>query len=95
VKDPETGVTFPDLNSPPFGGELFQTNLIMPEPADFITKRLPQCSVIRPSLDRNAGAMAVVAFLTSTGLFQGQSTRFFRAARELAREADAAQRGKG
>src|SRR5437016_10741187 len=32
--DPVTGVsvTFPDLNSPPFGGELFQTNLIMPEP---------------------------------------------------------------
>src|SRR6266487_3646832 len=32
--DPVTGVsvTFPDLNSPPFGGEEFQTNLIMPEP---------------------------------------------------------------
>src|SRR5437879_12236634 len=24
--------TFPDLNAPPFGGEDFQTNLIMPEP---------------------------------------------------------------
>ena len=33
VKDPETGVTFPDLNSPPFGGELFQTNLIMRPPS--------------------------------------------------------------
>jgi hypothetical protein len=95
VKDPETGVTFPDLNSPPFGGELFQTNLIMPEPTDFIRKSLPKCSVIRPSLDRDAGAMAVVAFLTSTGLFEGQSKKFFKAARELAREADAAQRGKG
>src|SRR5581483_7688386 len=32
--DPVTGVsvTFPDLNSSPFGGEDFQTNLIMPEP---------------------------------------------------------------
>src|SRR2546425_11494507 len=31
--DPVTGVsvTFPDLNSPPFGCEDFQTNLIMPE----------------------------------------------------------------
>jgi len=95
VKDPETGVMFPDLNSPPFGGELFQTNLIMPEPTDFIRKSLPKCSVIRPSLDRNAGAMAVVAFLTSTGLFKGQSRKFFKAAHELAREADAAQRGKG
>jgi Ferritin-like domain len=95
VKDPETGVTFPDLNSPPFGGELFQTNLIMPEPTDFIRKGLPKCSVIRPSLDRNAGALAAVAFLTSTGLFEGQSKKFFKAAHELAREADAAQRGKG
>src|SRR5690349_7226772 len=32
--DPVTGVsvTFSDLNSPPFGGELFETGLIMPEP---------------------------------------------------------------
>src|SRR5437667_1197761 len=32
--DPLTGVsvTFPDLNSSPFGGQDFQTNLIMPEP---------------------------------------------------------------
>src|SRR5437016_13134825 len=36
--DPVTGVsvTFPDLNAPPFGGEDFQTNLIMPEPCPFI-----------------------------------------------------------
>jgi len=56
---------------------------------------LPKCSVIRPSLDMNAGAQAAVAFLTSTGLFEGQSKKFFKAAHELAREADAAQRGKG
>ncbi len=93
VKDPETGVTFPDLNSPPFGGERFQTNLIMPEPADFISKALPQCSVIRPSLDKNAGAMAAATFLTSTGLFAGQSQKFFRALHALARAADAAHRG--
>jgi hypothetical protein len=95
VSDPETGVTFPDLNSPPFGGERFQTNLIMPEPTDFISKSLPKCSVIRPSLDMNAGAVATVAFLTSTGLLEGQSKKFFKAAHELAREADAARRGKG
>jgi len=93
VKDPETGVTFPDLNSPPFGGERFQTNLIMPEPADFISKALPQCSVIRPSLDKNAGAMAAATFLTSTGLFAGQSQKFFRALHALARAADSAHRG--
>ncbi len=92
VKDPETGVTFPDLNSPPFGGEQFQTNLIMPEPCDFIDKSLPQCSVIRPSTDHNSGAMAAVNFLAQTGLFHGQSKKFFAAAHALAKAADAANR---
>lgn len=32
LTDPTNGLTFPDLNAPPFGGETFQTNLIMPEP---------------------------------------------------------------
>src|SRR5260370_31298467 len=51
VVDPGTGVsvTFPDLNSPPFGGEDFQTNLIMPEPCPFLSRKLPPCSIIRPS----------------------------------------------
>jgi hypothetical protein len=49
--DPVTGVsvTFPDLNSPPFGGEEFQTNLIMPEPCPFLSRSLPSCSIIRPT----------------------------------------------
>jgi Ferritin-like domain len=93
VKDPETGVTFPDLNSPPFGGETFQTNLIMPEPTDFIDKRLPKCSVIRPSTVHNSGAMAAVNALTANGLFDGQSKKFFAAAHALAKAADAAHRG--
>ena len=93
VKDPETGVTFPDLNSPPFGGEQFQTNLIMPEPTDFIDKRLPACSVIRPSTVHNSGAMAAVNALTANGLFAGQSPKFFAAAHALARAADSARRG--
>ena len=33
---PKVGVVFPDLNSPPLGGEQFQTNLIFPEPCDFL-----------------------------------------------------------
>jgi hypothetical protein len=45
VVDPETGLTFPDLNA--VGSELDQTNLILPEPCGFISKSLPQCSVIR------------------------------------------------
>ena len=94
VKDPETGVTFPDLNSPPFGGERFQTNLIMPEPTDFISQRLPKCSVIRPSTVHNSGAMAAVNALTANGLFDGQSKKFFAAARALAKAADSAHRGR-
>src|SRR6266700_5381244 len=46
--DPVNGVsvTFPDLNSPPFGGEDFQTNLIMPEPCPFLSRKLPVVSII-------------------------------------------------
>jgi hypothetical protein len=42
--DPVTGVkvSFPDLNHDAgFGGEDFQTNLIMPEPTIFLSKDLP------------------------------------------------------
>jgi hypothetical protein len=96
VTDPVTGVVFPDLNSPPFGGEQFQTNLIFPEPCDFLKgERLPPCSVIRPSLDKNGGAVATIKAFTEDGLFMGQSGAFFEAAMELARAADAARRGDG
>jgi hypothetical protein len=91
--DPMTGVpvTFPDLNSPPFGGELFQTNLIMPEPCPFLSRRLPPCSIIRPT-ETNGAAMAVVNFLTAMGLFKGQPSTFHDVLTSLAREADAARR---
>src|SRR5256714_4205618 len=63
--DPMTGVsvTFPDLNSPPFGGENFQTNLIMPDPCPFLSRNLPVCSIIRPT-ETNGVAMGAVKFLT-------------------------------
>ncbi len=92
--DPVTGVsvTFPDLNSPPFGGETFQTNLIMPEPCPFLSRKLPPCSIIRPTETRGI-AMAVVNFLTAMGLFKGQSSSFFKLLRDLAEDADEARRG--
>jgi hypothetical protein len=90
VVDPETHVTFPDLNAS--GGQATQTNLIFPEPADFLHKSLPAVSVIRPTLDRNAGAVASVKALTADRLFKGQSAKFFRTLMQLAREADAAHR---
>jgi hypothetical protein len=85
------GVTFPDMES--FNGqELKQKNLIMPEPCDFISESLPDCSVIRPSSIEKAGAVAAVNFLTNSNLFQGQSPAFFDFLRQLAQAADAASR---
>ena len=91
VKDPTNGLVFPDLNSPPFGGDLFQTNLIMPEPTIFLSRKLPIVSIIRPTETKGA-AMGALQFLTADGLFRGQSREFFRFMQELARDADRAQR---
>jgi len=92
--DPVTGVsvTFPDLNSSPFGGEDFQTSLIMPEPCPFLSRKLPPCSVIRPTETKGV-ATGAAKFLTDMGLFTGQSPAFFALLRQLAEEADAAHRG--
>ncbi|PYV73034.1 MAG: hypothetical protein DMG97_12130 [Acidobacteria bacterium] len=93
--DPVTGVsvTFPDLNSPPFGGEDFQTNLIMPEPCPFLSRKLPPCSIIRPTETKGI-AMGVVNFLTAMGLFIGQPPAFFELLKDLAEDADEARRGR-
>ena len=94
VIDPVTGVsvTFPDLNSSPFGGEDFQTNLIMPEPTVFLSRQFPACSIIRPTATKGA-AMGAVQGLTNDGLFIGQSKEFFNLLNDLAEDADEAQRG--
>jgi Ferritin-like domain len=93
--DPTTGVsvTFPDLNSAPFGGEEFQTNLIMPEPCPFLSRKLPPCSIIRPTGTKGI-AKGVVKFLTDMGLFIGQSPAFFAFMNDLAEDADEARRGR-
>src|SRR5437667_1809140 len=94
--DPVTGVsvTFPDLNSPPFGGELFQTNLIMPEPCPFLDRSLPIVSIIRPT-NTDGAAMGALTFLTNMGLFIGQSPAFFAYMTQLAQDADHARHGRG
>src|SRR5713101_3962897 len=93
VIDPVTGVsvTFPDLNSSPFGGENFQTNLIMPEPSFFLSRKLPVVSIIRPTETKGV-AMGALKFLTDMGLFIGQSAGFFAFMRDLAEDADEARR---
>lgn len=87
VKDPETGVMFPDLNAS--GGEATQTNLIFPEPCEFIAPNLPACAVIRPSL---TGAVATAEAIAASNIFFGQPQSFFSAVLELAMAADNAKR---
>jgi hypothetical protein len=94
LTDPTNGLVFPDLNSAPFGGEDFQTNLIMPEPCPFLSRSLPVCSIIRPTETKGA-AMGALKFLTAMGLFIGQSQPFFEFMQDLAQDADNAQRKDG
>jgi len=101
LTDPTNGLNFPDLNSgkDPNNGstgdavrQMFQTNLIMPEPCPFINANLPACSVIRPT-NTTGAATGAVKFLTAMGLFIGQSDAFFTYLTGLATAADAAMRG--
>jgi hypothetical protein len=85
------GLTFPNFFKDP-GTPEFQPNLIFPIPCEFISASLPLCSVIRPSDDNVAGAVAAINGLTASGLFDGQSAQFFDVVNQLAVEADAAER---
>lgn len=87
-KDPT--VVFPNLNTDP-GGPLFQTNLIMPEPCHFLSRKFPRCSIVRPTQTRGAAKGAVQA-LSADGLFIGQSRGFFELVLDLAEDADKASR---
>jgi hypothetical protein len=92
LTDPTNGLVFPDLNAPPNGGEDFQTNLIMPEPTVFLSRRFPTVSIIRPTATKGA-AMGALKALTDDGLFIGQSPAFFAYMHRLAQAADAARHG--
>lgn len=89
--DPVTGstVTFKDLTSDQ--PESLQSNLIMPEPCVFLSRKFPKCSIIRPTETKGA-AMSVVSSFAADGLFKGQSPQFFEFLRDLAEDADAARR---
>ena len=91
LTDPTNGLVFPDLNAPPFGGEDFQTNLIMPEPTVFLSRKFPVCSIIRPT-ETEGAAMGAAKALTANGLFIGQPPAFFELLRDLAEDADEARR---
>ncbi len=89
--DPVTGatVTFADLTTGQ--PETLQANLIMPEPCPFLSRKFPICSIVRPT-DTVGAAMGAVAALTADGLFRGQSREFFDLLRDLAADADRAER---
>jgi hypothetical protein len=86
--DPVTGVsvTFPNLD---VSNPLLKKNLIMPEPCPFLSRSLPPCSIIRPTKTEGV-AMGALRFLTSMGLFFGQSQAFFAFMTQLAQQADGA-----
>jgi hypothetical protein len=103
--DNVTGLSFVDFNNPAnqhngqlsaadqkAGSQMFQTNLIQPEPCQFLSPNLPACSIIRPTLTANGGAMATVQSFIADGLFIGQNPQFLEQLMDLASEADSASR---
>ena len=87
--DPVTGSTveFKDLVNDIPQPESLQSNLIMPEPCPFLSRKFPRCSIVRPTNTKGA-AMGAVNFLTASNLFKGQSHEFFEVLRDLAEDAD-------
>lgn len=90
LTDPTNGLEFPDLNAPPFGGEDFSTNLVMPEPTVFLNRKFPPVSILRPT-NTTGVAVGAAKFLAEMGLFSGQSAEFFAAVIKLAEQADEAR----
>jgi hypothetical protein len=99
-------LTFPDLNigvDPNNGAtgtdvaDLFQTNLIMPEPTVFLNPKLGPVSIIRPTSTDQGGAVASVVSFVKDGLFldpaTGKNTGIVSVLVRLAEEADEARRG--
>ena len=89
--DPTNGLEFPNLNEPPFGGEEFKTNLIMPEPTIFLKRSFPAVSIVRPTNTQEA-ALTLFNAVAAEEVFRGQSQEFFTTLRRLAKEADDASR---
>jgi len=104
LTDPETGLTFPDFNDPAnqhnaqlsakdqaAGSQMFQTNLILAEPCEFLSPDLPPVSIIRPTLTQNGGAVATIQAFTADNLFLNQNKAFFELVMDVAAAADAVQ----
>ena len=75
--------------------ETLQSNLIMPEPCEFISPNLPPCAIIRPTGPGQLDATGAINSFIEDGLFTGQPQEFLQLLIGLAREADAAEREIG
>jgi Ferritin-like domain len=98
-------LTFPNLNigvDPNNGAtgtnvaDLFQTNLIMPEPTVFLNPKLGPVSIVRPTTTQQGGAVASVVSFADDGLFldpgTNKNTGIVEVLMHLAEEADEARR---
>jgi len=98
-------LTFPNLNSgvDPNNGatgnnvaDMFQTNLIMPEPTVFLNPSLGPVSIVRPTSIQQGGAVASVVSFADDGLFldpaTNKNTGIVDVLMRLAEEADEARR---
>lgn len=90
VTDPTNGLTFPNFDVTV--NPLLQTNLIFPIPCEFISPKLPQCAVIRPTSPGQIDAVGAINSFIADGLFIGQPKAFTDLLLDLADEADQAQR---
>ena len=88
--DPNTGATGSNV------ADMFQTNLIMPEPTLFLDPKLGPVSILRPTSTNQGGAVASVVSFVNDGLFldplTGKNTGIVDVLMELAEAADGAQR---
>jgi hypothetical protein len=66
--DPNSGATGNDV------ADLFQTNLIMPEPTVFLNQNFGPVSIIRPTSTLQGGAVASVVSFADDGLFLDPAT---------------------
>ena len=98
-----SSVTFTDLTQAQgetdpesLKGDTLQSNLIMPEPTDFLDKKFGPVAIIRPTSIKFGGAVASVVSFAQDGLFLDPKTKkntgLVAVLMQLAEEADEARR---
>jgi hypothetical protein len=93
--DPINNSTVTFVNLATGQPETLQANLIMPEPCEFISRKLPVCSIIRPTGPGQLDARGAINSFIADGLFRGQPPQFLQLITSLASAADAAEREVG